>query len=554
MAPILTNFFLVTYTLTNAAAALLELSGVPNFRPHWRVYHWGLSLAGAALTLGAMFFLNYVFALITIAIVVLLFVYIYCAFDASRWPDISQALAFAAARRLLLALRRAPDDAKYWRPSVLLLLPADAEPADRDLPPLAFAAAVARGALLVAGRVFTPAGLAAGRGADADGAAASSAAPAPPAAADAVQLARARLSSRVAAAEAAARRDGLPPLGAFELPSVAPTLRDGALQLALGAGIGTVRPDTLALPLLAPAADAGDGAGTTSAPRRPHNLPAADATEYTSVLADCAALRQNALVLANFDGSTPAHTFPLGPAARAGVDVWLFGDLAAAAAEPPAAAAKAVDAAAATGDGDGAHAEVCLAVQYAALAAAAQRRARPSSWRRASVAPAADFAASPLALGDDPAAAAAEAPAVGSLRVVQLGAPTVLPINSGFVALGAPPILPRFRRGATARAAPLRKWLKEAGRRRRRRPRRERGRRGGARRRGRVGVAAGAGRRARAQRRGAPPLVGRRPRVHAAAAAARRRRRRLRRAPPHAHRRAAAHRPLQKRRRPRDDV
>ena len=76
--------------------------------------------------------------------------------------------------------------------------------------------------------------------------------------------------------------------------------------------------------------DAGDGAGTTSAPRRAHNLPAADATEYTSVLADCAALRQNALVLANFDGSTPAHTFPLGPAARAGVDVWLFGDLAAA--------------------------------------------------------------------------------------------------------------------------------------------------------------------------------------------------------------------------------
>ena len=128
VAPILTNFFLVTYTLTNAAAALLELSGVPNFRPHWRVYHWGLSLAGAALTLGAMFFLNYVFALITIAIVVLLFVYIYCAFDASRWPDISQALAFAAARRLLLALRRAPDDAKYWRPSVLLLLPADASP------------------------------------------------------------------------------------------------------------------------------------------------------------------------------------------------------------------------------------------------------------------------------------------------------------------------------------------------------------------------------------------------------------------------------------------
>ena len=43
VAPVLTNFFLVTYTLTNLAAALLALSGVPNFRPHWRYYSWQLS-------------------------------------------------------------------------------------------------------------------------------------------------------------------------------------------------------------------------------------------------------------------------------------------------------------------------------------------------------------------------------------------------------------------------------------------------------------------------------------------------------------------------------
>ena len=58
VAPVLTNFFLVTYTLTNLSAALLELSGCPNFRPTWRYYSWHLSLLGAALTLGAMFFLN----------------------------------------------------------------------------------------------------------------------------------------------------------------------------------------------------------------------------------------------------------------------------------------------------------------------------------------------------------------------------------------------------------------------------------------------------------------------------------------------------------------
>ena len=264
VAPILTNFFLVTYTLTNAAAALLELSGVPNFRPHWRVYHWGLSLAGAALTLGAMFFLNYVFALITIAIVVSLFVYIYCAFDASRWPDSRRPSPSPprappprppprAGRRQVLAPLRPPPTPRRRR-------------ARRSRPAAARLRRRRRPRRLPSPDASSSACLAAGRGAGTDSTAASSAAPAPPAAADAVQLARARLSSRVAAAEAAARATAC----RHSEPSN-PERRTHAprrcLQLALGAGIGTVRPDTLALPLLAPAADAGDGAGT-SAPRR----------------------------------------------------------------------------------------------------------------------------------------------------------------------------------------------------------------------------------------------------------------------------------------------
>ena len=46
VAPVLTNFFLITYTLTNLSACLLELSGLPNFRPTWRLYSWHSSLAG----------------------------------------------------------------------------------------------------------------------------------------------------------------------------------------------------------------------------------------------------------------------------------------------------------------------------------------------------------------------------------------------------------------------------------------------------------------------------------------------------------------------------
>ena len=40
IGPVLTNFFLITYALTNLSAAALELSGTPNFRPTWHAYCW----------------------------------------------------------------------------------------------------------------------------------------------------------------------------------------------------------------------------------------------------------------------------------------------------------------------------------------------------------------------------------------------------------------------------------------------------------------------------------------------------------------------------------
>ena len=58
---------------------------MPNFRPEWRYYSWQTSLLGACLTVVAMFFLNWQFALVTILIVILLFVLIYSTFDASLW-------------------------------------------------------------------------------------------------------------------------------------------------------------------------------------------------------------------------------------------------------------------------------------------------------------------------------------------------------------------------------------------------------------------------------------------------------------------------------------
>ena len=153
VAPILTNFFLVTYTLTNlylrhaqrhardsppltssqlpslsltfdrllapsaalcrllSSAFCLAISRVPNYRPAWTLHHPLASLAGAALTTFAMVALNPLFAGVTIAVVLALFAYIQvrashawrartCAWHARAWRAPSHAhhgvLALAA--------------------------------------------------------------------------------------------------------------------------------------------------------------------------------------------------------------------------------------------------------------------------------------------------------------------------------------------------------------------------------------------------------------------------------------------------------------------------
>ena len=54
VAPILTNFFLLTYCLTNLATFLLQVSGLVNWRPTWRYFTWHTALFGAVLNLFVM--------------------------------------------------------------------------------------------------------------------------------------------------------------------------------------------------------------------------------------------------------------------------------------------------------------------------------------------------------------------------------------------------------------------------------------------------------------------------------------------------------------------
>jgi solute carrier family 12 (sodium/potassium/chloride transporter), member 2 len=119
IAPVLTMFFLTTYLVLNAAAAIEGIVGSPSYRPSFRV-HWAFSLAGALGCLGVMFLIN---ALATVvAAFVILVVYIWLQRREMRraWGDVRRGMWMQLVREGVLRLQADPE-AKDWRPHPLVL-------------------------------------------------------------------------------------------------------------------------------------------------------------------------------------------------------------------------------------------------------------------------------------------------------------------------------------------------------------------------------------------------------------------------------------------------
>jgi potassium/chloride transporter 9 len=121
IAPICTSFFCLAYAAVNFTCFLLQVTGVPNFRPTFKYHSWHLSLIGAVLNIGVMIYLNAIYAVISLLVLCCLFLYLYLTAPSTSWGDISQALIFHQVRKYLLRLDVRKAHSKFWRPSVLLL-------------------------------------------------------------------------------------------------------------------------------------------------------------------------------------------------------------------------------------------------------------------------------------------------------------------------------------------------------------------------------------------------------------------------------------------------
>ncbi|MEQ8954948.1 MAG: amino acid permease [Gammaproteobacteria bacterium] len=121
IAPIITMFFMVTYGTLNLACFYEGISGNPSYRPRFRFSPWSLGLLGAVGCGVVMLLINPLWAVISTALIALLYWLIKRAEIVARWGDIGSGVAYERARKSLLKLEAEYFHPKNWRPAIMAL-------------------------------------------------------------------------------------------------------------------------------------------------------------------------------------------------------------------------------------------------------------------------------------------------------------------------------------------------------------------------------------------------------------------------------------------------
>ncbi|XP_076039527.1 bumetanide-sensitive sodium-(potassium)-chloride cotransporter-like isoform X2 [Oratosquilla oratoria] len=131
IAPIISNFFLAAYALINFSTFHASLQRVPSWRPDFKYYNMWLSLVGAILCTAVMILIEWWTALLTGAIIFILYLVIHYRKPDANWGSSTQAQTYNEALGSVIALGGLEDHVKTYRPQLLVLAGAP-----RDRPPL----------------------------------------------------------------------------------------------------------------------------------------------------------------------------------------------------------------------------------------------------------------------------------------------------------------------------------------------------------------------------------------------------------------------------------
>ncbi|ESO08644.1 hypothetical protein HELRODRAFT_74876 [Helobdella robusta] len=121
IAPLISNFFLMSYALINYSCVDASLAKSPGWRPAFKFYSMWLSLLGALLCVAVMFIINWSTALITIVLVAILYFYVHYRKPDINWGSSGQAHAYRNALQHTQKLMQVLEHVKNFRPQVLAL-------------------------------------------------------------------------------------------------------------------------------------------------------------------------------------------------------------------------------------------------------------------------------------------------------------------------------------------------------------------------------------------------------------------------------------------------
>ncbi|KAG8198108.1 hypothetical protein JTE90_020931 [Oedothorax gibbosus] len=121
IAPIISNFFLAAYCLINFSCFHATFARSPGFRPSFKYYNLWLSLLGAILCLSVMFIMNWWTALLSFAIILTLYIYIYYRKPDVNWGSSTQAQTYKTALSSAYRLNNVHEHVKNYRPQILVL-------------------------------------------------------------------------------------------------------------------------------------------------------------------------------------------------------------------------------------------------------------------------------------------------------------------------------------------------------------------------------------------------------------------------------------------------
>ena len=122
IAPLITNFFMASYALTNLAVYEASASKSPGWRPTFKYYNKWLSLFGTFLCFGFMLFLNVWMSFFTVMIGILLYILVGKVAPNVNWGSSGEGAKYIMAYRSLRSLAATQQHVKNWRPQLLAIV------------------------------------------------------------------------------------------------------------------------------------------------------------------------------------------------------------------------------------------------------------------------------------------------------------------------------------------------------------------------------------------------------------------------------------------------